>query len=101
MLLFAGQNCGYSLCWNNGCQTMVLNKKKILILVDWFYPGFRGGGLTKSTFNLVAGLCKEYEIRVITSDTDYGMQEPYSGIEKDRWTTTSHGMMVYYNSRTT
>ena len=47
----------------------------------------------------MAGLCKEYEIRVITSDTDYGMQEPYSGIEKDRWTTTSHGMMVYYNSR--
>ena len=61
------------------------NKKKILILVDWFVPGFKAGGPIQSCVNICKALKNEYKIYVLTTDTDHGEKEPYKGITCNTW----------------
>jgi len=62
-----------------------LRKKKLLILTDWFAPGYKAGGPIQSCVNLCAALNKDYDIYVLTTDTDHGESEPYPGIVPDTW----------------
>lgn len=72
-------------------------KKKLLILVDWFVPGYQAGGPIKSCYNLCLALKEDYEISVITSDTDHGEKHPYSNIQSNVWNTTEvPGVRVFY-----
>ena len=59
--------------------------KKLLILTDWFAPGYKAGGPIQSCVNLCAVLNTKYDIYVLTMDTDHGVAEPYPGIEADKW----------------
>ena len=74
----------------------MLNKKKILILTDWFEPGFKAGGPIQSCKNFVAALHDAYELRVITSDRDRGDRVPYPGIVADTWIGQDKGVLLYY-----
>jgi len=62
-----------------------LKKKKLLVLVDWFWPGYKAGGPIKSCVNLCAALNKEYDIYVLTTDTDHGETAPYPDIASNQW----------------
>lgn len=59
--------------------------KKLLILTDWFAPGYKAGGPIQSCVNLCAALNTRYDIYVLTTDTDHGEDTPYPGIEADKW----------------
>jgi glycosyltransferase involved in cell wall biosynthesis len=72
--------------------------KKILILTDWFYPGFKAGGLISTCYNLSMLLREEYDIHILTTDRDLGDQEPYKNIVPDQWTSFSENIRVYYTS---
>jgi glycosyltransferase involved in cell wall biosynthesis len=74
-------------------------KKKVLIFIDWFTPGFRAGGPITSCVNLVDHLKDEIDFSVITSDTDYMETAPYPGIASDQWITRADGVRVYYFSK--
>lgn len=74
------------------------SKKRILVFIDWFLPGDKAGGPVRSCANLIAHLGKEYDFSVVTRDTDYTSDEPYSGIQSDAWNTIGEGMRVYYIS---
>jgi glycosyltransferase involved in cell wall biosynthesis len=65
-------------------------KKKILVLVDWFVPGYKAGGPIQSCVNFVFAMKDDYSVYVLTSDTDHGETSPYEGIESGRWTTDLH-----------
>jgi glycosyltransferase involved in cell wall biosynthesis len=77
----------------------VLNpKKRILILCDWFLPGFLAGGPIQSIAALTHHLKEEFDFKIITSDTDFKATEPYQEIQPDTWTSFA-GRSVYYISR--
>ena len=52
-------------------------KPRILILTDWFVPGYRAGGPIQSVYNLVVRLSKQVDFLVITGDSDLNDSEQY------------------------
>ncbi len=75
-----------------------MRKKKILIFIDWYLPGFKAGGPIQSVANLVSHLKDEFEISIVTTDTDYSDTTPYTTIQSDQW-NTQDGIRVYYISK--
>ncbi|HLZ86213.1 MAG TPA: glycosyltransferase [Puia sp.] len=72
-------------------------KKKILVLVDWFAPGYRAGGPIQSCVNFAYAMRGNYEVSVLTTDTDHGETAPYPGIPAGRWIDGLHaGFRVNY-----
>jgi glycosyltransferase involved in cell wall biosynthesis len=60
-------------------------QQKILILVDWFLPGYKAGGPIQSCANIAFALKEKFEVAVVTTDTDHGELAPYNGIIAGQW----------------
>lgn len=77
-------------------------KKKILIFIDWFIPAFKAGGPISSVRNLCNALHDEYDIYVVTSDTDLGDERPLKGIVSNEWQTIESTQVLYlpYSNQT-
>ncbi|HEX8514880.1 MAG TPA: glycosyltransferase family 4 protein [Bacteroidia bacterium] len=73
-------------------------KKKVLIFIDWYLPGYKAGGPIQSVANLVEHLKKEYDFLIVTRNTDYCESIPYPGIKSDEWTGQPNGTKIYYFS---
>lgn len=73
------------------------SKAIILVLIDYYLPGFKGGGPMRSIENIVDHLGDEFEFKIITSDRDIGGNCPYPNIISDRWNLTKK-ISVYYRS---
>jgi glycosyltransferase involved in cell wall biosynthesis len=73
-----------------------LIKKKLLLLTDWYEPGFKAGGPIQSCRNFVSAMHEELEISVLTSDRDLGENNPYPGIQTNQWIQRPPGISVYY-----
>lgn len=75
-------------------------KLRLLILYDYFYPGYRAGGPIQSLTNLAVALQSQFEVFVITGPRDLHSTEVYSGISINQWTNTSipggNNISVYY-----
>ncbi len=76
-----------------------LQRKKILVFIDWYLPGYKAGGPIQSVANIVARLKDNFEFAIITSDTDEKEIHPYSTIKSDEWNTLAEGTRVYYFSQ--
>ncbi|MFL5763755.1 MAG: glycosyltransferase family 4 protein [Bacteroidia bacterium] len=76
-----------------------MKKKKILIFIDWYLPGFKAGGPIRSVANLVSNLNNEYEFLIVTRDTDYADEIPYKSIKQNDWNLLPDGTSVYYFSK--
>lgn len=75
---------------------------KILILVDWFYPGYKAGGPIQSCINLCRALNTQYSIYVLTTDTDHQELTPYNNIESNSWLYNSNlNIHIYYAKKKT
>lgn len=70
-------------------------KKKILVLVDWFAPGYKAGGPIQSCVNFTYALKDRYDLHVLTTDTDHGESQPYEGIPSGQW-IEKQGFKVNY-----
>jgi glycosyltransferase involved in cell wall biosynthesis len=75
-----------------------VSKTKILIFIDWYLPGYKAGGPIQSVANLVAHLKTDFDISIITRDTDYSETIPYSDVKSNRW-IVSDGIRIYYASK--
>src|ERR1700712_5692261 len=74
--------------------------KKLLILIEWFTPGYRAGGPIQSCVNLCIALKETYDIYVFTTDTDHGETMPYKNVVTEKWITDPHtGVQVYYANK--
>ena len=60
-------------------------RKRILICIDWYEPGFKAGGPIRSVVNIVNALKEEHEFYILTSAYDLGSHEPYSSVLIDEW----------------
>jgi len=76
-----------------------MTKKRILVFIDWFYPGDRAGGPIRSIVNMIDQLGDEYDFSVITRNTDYMSDKVYDGIKSDEWNKVDGNKRVYYFSR--
>lgn len=56
-------------------------KNKVLILADYYLPGFKAGGPIRSLENITQHLGDEIDFVVLTNDRDYGDKQAYSGID--------------------
>ncbi len=60
-------------------------RKKLLIMVEWFTPGFKAGGPIQSCLNIALALKNDFDIYVLTTDTDHGEKKPYKGVITNKW----------------
>lgn len=74
-------------------------KKKILIFIDWYLPGYKAGGPIQSVANLVEHLRDEFDFSIVTRDTDYCENKPYSNVKSNEWNTLPNGVKIYYFSK--
>jgi glycosyltransferase involved in cell wall biosynthesis len=73
-------------------------KKKILMLADWYAPGFRAGGPIRSCVNFTGYMQGDYEVYVLTTDRDLHADTPYPGLPADQWIDGQHGEKLFYCS---
>ncbi len=74
-------------------------KTKILIFIDWFYPGYKAGGPIRSVANMIDHLSDRYEFWVVTRNTDYLETIPYPKIKSDEWLEVSENKNIIYLSK--
>lgn len=78
-------------------------KRKIVVIVyEYFYPGFLAGGPIQSLCNLLAELQSSFEFRVITSAFDLNAKEPYPNVRLNEWNeiqlpNTKMDTLVWYH----
>ncbi len=73
-------------------------KKKILIFIDWFLPGYKAGGPVRSMANMVDYLSDKYEFFIVTRNTDYTETTPYQNVEFNQWVKFNDCVNVFYAS---
>lgn len=78
---------------------MSIEKKRILICVDWYEPGFKAGGPIRSVANLVKALRTEFDFYILTSAFDLGETAPYPGIELNQWHDQDGVFIKYMDKR--
>jgi exosortase/archaeosortase family protein len=77
-------------------------KKRILIMIDWFTPGYKAGGPIQSCANIAFALKDEYDVYVLTTDTDHGDSKPYDNIASNQWINNIDPLItVYYAKKAT
>ena len=74
-------------------------KKKVLIFIDWYLPGYKAGGPVQSVANLTAHLQNEFDFLIITRDTDYTETQPMKNIRSNHWNNINDYTKVYYISQ--
>ena len=74
-------------------------KPKILILTDWFVPGYKAGGPIQSLNNMVESLQHEIDFHVLTGDRDLLESVPYSGVEFDQWMKVDSHSRMYTTAK--
>ncbi len=76
-----------------------MTKKKILVFIDWFLPGYKAGGPIRSVANLAAHLSSEFEFFIITRNTDYLEDKAYVDVKANQWMHFLENITVYYFSK--
>lgn len=70
---------------------------KVVCVLDYYLPGFKGGGPVRTVANMRELLAGKIDIAIFTRDRDLGSGSPYDAIHADTWTETENGP-VYYAS---
>lgn len=72
---------------------------RILAILDYYLPGYRGGGSIRTVANLIDALGDEFEFFVIAHDRDWRSPEPYANVRTDDWVQVGKGRVRYLPPR--
>jgi glycosyltransferase involved in cell wall biosynthesis len=75
-----------------------MDKPKVLVFIDWFYPAYKAGGPITSCYNAVVALKKYFDFYIVTSNTDYLEETPLPNIISNQW-VEENGLNIYYCSK--
>ncbi len=75
------------------------SQKKLMIFSDWFTPAYKAGGPIKSVQNLVNLIHQEFEVKVVTSNTDEGDQIPLETVAFDQWVEKEGYSVIYLSEK--
>ena len=73
----------------------MLQKPRVVVLVEYYLPGFRAGGPMRSVSALVHQLSHEIDFYIITRDRDAGSNVPYLNIHAGEWKSVAQGKVLY------
>lgn len=62
-----------------------MQKKTVVILYEYFFPGYKAGGPIQSLVNMIGALQLAYNFKVITTAHDLHSTETYTDISVDSW----------------
>lgn len=72
------------------------NKKlRILAFIDYYLPGFKGGGSPRTLVHMVEHLSDECEFYIVTRDRDINDDKPYATVRVDEWNTVGAARVFY------
>lgn len=77
---------------------MINNKRKVLVLIPNFLPGYKMGGPLTSIINMIENLSSYFYFEILTSDRDMGDDKPYDNIKFNVWIKKSTYNICYLNS---
>lgn len=69
---------------------------KILIIAEYYKPGYQAGGPIKSIYNLANELKNDFEVYIVTRNHDLKTKKPYN-LKSDTW-LDSNGINIFYCS---
>ena len=72
------------------------HKPEIMVLIDWYEPGFRGGGPIRTVANFVEACADSFRIKVVSTAFDFGSATPYPNILTNTWLEGKHGEQLWY-----
>ena len=70
-------------------------KKRILIIMGRYFPGYKDGGPVRTIVNLVDSLGDEYDFVILTNDRDHGDKVPYQNIKINDWNNVFKANVYY------
>ncbi len=70
-------------------------KARILVLADWYLPGYKAGGALTAISNLIELMGNEFGFYVFTRDRDRADEQPYPEVPLDRWVTLGKARIFY------
>lgn len=70
-------------------------KKKILIFVEYYIPGFKAGGPLRTIANMVEHLSEDVEFYIVTGDRDLGDMQPYNDVLVNEWVQVGRAQVFY------
>jgi glycosyltransferase involved in cell wall biosynthesis len=70
-------------------------RKRVLVLLGAYLPGYKAGGPTRSIANMVAALGDEVQFKIVTLDRDLGDKAPYPGIVENQWQRVGLADVMY------
>lgn len=71
-------------------------KKKILVIYDYFSPSYKAGGPTQSIVNMVSQLKDEFDFEIICSAYEFNPKQPLEGIRVNEWNSWRGISQVFY-----
>ena len=70
-------------------------KPKVLILTQFYLPGYKGGGPARSLEGLVTTLAGEFDFSVLCEDRDAGESRPYPDVTVEDWNPRPEARVFY------
>lgn len=71
----------------------------MLVLVDYYLPGYKAGGALRAISGLTDALGDEFNFMIMTSDWDCGDKKSYPGVQRNVWTCVGKAAVMYVNRR--
>ena len=75
----------------------VIHKKKILIYLRYYLPGYGSGGPAVSISNMVQAMSHRYEFYVVCLSNDYGEKKPYKNVSGLSWKNFGGAKVLHLN----
>lgn len=70
-------------------------KKKVLIFVEYYLPGYKSGGPLQSVKNIVKLFGEEVDFFIVSLDRDLGDVCPYDNVQVETWTSIGNAKIIY------
>lgn len=70
-------------------------RPRILAFIDYYLPGYKGGGSVRTLANMVAQLSDELAFHVVAGDRDLGEAEPYPEAATGGWVEVGRARVRY------
>lgn len=71
---------------------------RVISFIDWYWPGYRAGGVLKAFSNQVSHLEGHFYFYIITRNVDYQHEEPYDNVISNQWNKVAPNAEVFYLS---
>jgi glycosyltransferase involved in cell wall biosynthesis len=68
---------------------------RVLAFLNYYLPGYKGGGPIRTLANMVEALGDEFQFSIVASDRDFGDERPYPGIQQGAWQRVGKASVWY------